>query len=91
LNAEADMKRELERKEQERKKSPKVEFIAAGVQSITASIPKIPGIGNVEASCVCSVLTYHYIPCKYFLSIIPTFVIYSVQLVLLCFPYLQKV
>ncbi|RCV27444.1 hypothetical protein SEVIR_5G329300v4 [Setaria viridis] len=40
---EADMKRELERKEQERKKSPKVEFIAAGVQPpITASIPKIP-------------------------------------------------
>ncbi|KAF8766265.1 hypothetical protein HU200_007778 [Digitaria exilis] len=39
---EADMKRELERKEQERKKSPKVEFIAGGLQPpIGASIPKI--------------------------------------------------
>ena len=49
LSAEADMKRELERKEQERKKSPKVEFIPGGVQPpIGASMPKIPGIVNVK-------------------------------------------
>ncbi|GJM93065.1 hypothetical protein PR202_ga09589 [Eleusine coracana subsp. coracana] len=42
---EADMKRELERKEQEKKKNPKVEFIAGGLQApIGASIPKIQGI-----------------------------------------------
>ncbi|KAG2591816.1 hypothetical protein PVAP13_5NG506700 [Panicum virgatum] len=45
---EADMKRELERKEQERKKSPKVEFIPGGVQpSIGASMPKIPALAGV--------------------------------------------
>ncbi|XP_062222055.1 uncharacterized protein LOC133921267 [Phragmites australis] len=45
---EADMKRELERKEQEKKKSPKVEFIAGGVQPpISASIPKIPALAGV--------------------------------------------
>ena len=49
LSAEADMKRELERKEQERKKSPKVEFIPGGVQPpIGASMPKIPGIMNMK-------------------------------------------
>lgn len=41
------MKRELERKEQERKKSPKVEFVAGGLQPpIGVSIPKITGIGT---------------------------------------------
>jgi hypothetical protein len=45
------MKRELERKEQEKKKSPKVEFITGGVQPpISASIPKIPGIVNMKQS-----------------------------------------
>ncbi|RLM92364.1 uncharacterized protein C2845_PM08G26100 [Panicum miliaceum] len=45
---EADMKRELERKEQERKKSPKVEFIPGGVQPpIGASMPKIPALAGV--------------------------------------------
>ena len=49
LSAETDMKREIERKEQERKKSPKVEFIPGGVQpSIGASMPKIPGIMNMK-------------------------------------------
>jgi pyridoxal biosynthesis lyase PdxS len=49
LYAEADMKRELARKEQERKKSPKVEFTAGGVQApIGASIPKIPGIVKLK-------------------------------------------
>ncbi|XP_062206932.1 uncharacterized protein LOC133908790 [Phragmites australis] len=43
---EADMKRELERKEQ-KKRSPKVEFIAGGVQPpISASIPKIPALAG---------------------------------------------
>ncbi|KAL6616096.1 hypothetical protein ACP70R_038366 [Stipagrostis hirtigluma subsp. patula] len=47
-NIEADMKRELERKEQEKKKSPKVEFIAGGVQPpIGASIAKIPALAGV--------------------------------------------
>ena len=51
LNAEAEMKRELERKEQEKKRSPKVEFITGGVQPpISASIPKIPGIVNMKQS-----------------------------------------
>ncbi|CAO2182834.1 unnamed protein product [Urochloa humidicola] len=45
---EADMKRELERKEQERKKSPKVEFTPGGVQPpISASMPKIPALAGV--------------------------------------------
>ncbi|CAO1946056.1 unnamed protein product [Urochloa humidicola] len=45
---EADMKRELERKEQERKKSPKVEFMPGGVQPpISASMPKIPALAGV--------------------------------------------
>ncbi|OEL22459.1 hypothetical protein BAE44_0016522 [Dichanthelium oligosanthes] len=45
---EADMKRELERKEQERKKSPKVEFVAGGVQPpVSASMPKIPALAGV--------------------------------------------
>jgi len=49
LNAEAEMKRELERKEQEKKRSPKVEFITGGVQPpISASILKIPGIVNMK-------------------------------------------
>lgn len=39
---EADMKREMERKEQERKKNQKVEFVAGGAQSgIVAPSPKI--------------------------------------------------
>uniref|UniRef100_A0A0A9CUN9 SAP30-binding protein n=1 Tax=Arundo donax TaxID=35708 RepID=A0A0A9CUN9_ARUDO len=47
---EADMKRELERKEQEKKKSPKVEFITGGVQPpISASIPKIPALAGTTA------------------------------------------
>ncbi|GJN17608.1 hypothetical protein PR202_gb04688 [Eleusine coracana subsp. coracana] len=42
---EADMKRELERKEQEKKRNPKVEFIAGGLQApIGASIPKIQAL-----------------------------------------------
>ncbi|CAL4961295.1 unnamed protein product [Urochloa decumbens] len=45
---EADMKRELERKEQERKKSPKVEFIPGGVQP-SASMLKIPALAGVTA------------------------------------------
>jgi len=45
---ETDMKREIERKEQERKKSPKVEFIPGGVQPpIGASMPKIPALVGV--------------------------------------------
>jgi hypothetical protein len=49
LNAEAEMKRELERKEQEKKRNPKVEFITGGVQTPhSASIPKIPGIVNMK-------------------------------------------
>jgi len=48
LSAETDMKREIERKEQERKKSPKVEFIPGGVQPpIGASMPKIPALVGV--------------------------------------------
>jgi len=48
LSAETDMKREIERKEQERKKSPKVEFIPGGVQPpIGASMPKIPALAGV--------------------------------------------
>lgn len=39
---EADMKREMERKEQERKSSQKVEFVAGGAQTgIIAAAPKI--------------------------------------------------
>lgn len=39
---EADMKREMERKEQERKRSQKVEFVAGGMQpGIVATAPKI--------------------------------------------------
>ncbi|ONM37727.1 Transcription regulator [Zea mays] len=39
---EAEMKREVERKEQEKKRSPKVEFITGVQPPINASIPKIP-------------------------------------------------
>jgi len=40
--AEADMRRESERKEQEKKKAQKVEFIAGGTQpGIVASAPRI--------------------------------------------------
>ncbi|XP_066307197.1 uncharacterized protein [Miscanthus floridulus] len=46
---EAEMKRELERKEQEKKRSPKVEFITGGVQPpISASILKIPALAGVS-------------------------------------------
>ncbi|KAF6147558.1 hypothetical protein GIB67_014677 [Kingdonia uniflora] len=38
LKVEADMKREMERKEQEKKKSPKVEFIAGGTQPGIAAV-----------------------------------------------------
>lgn len=42
LLKEADMKREMERKEQERKKSPKVDFVPGSTQPGTvASAPKI--------------------------------------------------
>ncbi|KAL6845188.1 hypothetical protein ACP4OV_024683 [Aristida adscensionis] len=45
---EADMKRELERREQEKKKNPKVEFIAGGIQPpVSASIPKVPALAGV--------------------------------------------
>lgn len=37
LLEEADMKREMERKEQERKKSQKVEFVAGGAQPGTVA------------------------------------------------------
>uniref|UniRef100_A0A5B7AXU5 SAP30-binding protein n=1 Tax=Davidia involucrata TaxID=16924 RepID=A0A5B7AXU5_DAVIN len=52
---EADMKREMERKEQEKKKSQKVDFISGGTQSGTvASAPKInmpiPGVSTVAAA-----------------------------------------
>lgn len=48
---EADMKREMERKEQERKSSQKVEFVAGGAQTgIVAAAPKIniplPGVST---------------------------------------------
>jgi hypothetical protein len=42
------MKREVERKEQEKKRSPKVEFITGVQPPINASIPKIPGIANMK-------------------------------------------
>ncbi|NP_001150202.1 transcription regulator [Zea mays] len=44
---EAEMKREVERKEQEKKRSPKVEFITGVQPPINASIPKIPGLAGV--------------------------------------------
>jgi hypothetical protein len=45
FSTEADMKREVERKELEKKKSGKVDFITGGVQApISAAIPKIAGI-----------------------------------------------
>ncbi|KAJ4771185.1 SAP30-binding protein [Rhynchospora pubera] len=52
---EADMKREQERKEQERKKSPKVDFVSAGIQPPTvipilkttpAGLPPAPATGD---------------------------------------------
>ncbi|XP_052201312.1 uncharacterized protein LOC127807482 [Diospyros lotus] len=51
---EADMKREMERKEQERKKSPKVEFVSGGTQpGVVASAPKvnipIPGVSTAAS------------------------------------------
>ncbi|KAK9274124.1 hypothetical protein L1049_018938 [Liquidambar formosana] len=53
--AEADMKREMERKEQEKKKSQKVDFVAGGMQPGTVSTaPKInmpiPGVSTMAAS-----------------------------------------
>ncbi|KAL5227249.1 hypothetical protein ABZP36_015514 [Zizania latifolia] len=51
---EADMKRELERKELEKKKSGKVDFITGGVQApISAAIPKIAA--SVSAAAVAGV------------------------------------
>ncbi|XP_010274170.1 PREDICTED: uncharacterized protein LOC104609535 isoform X2 [Nelumbo nucifera] len=51
---EADMKREMERKEQERKKSPKGDFIAGGTLPGTVAaaqkISIIPGVSTVPAS-----------------------------------------
>ncbi|KAA8515089.1 hypothetical protein F0562_018124 [Nyssa sinensis] len=57
---EADMKREMERKEQEKKKSQKVDFMSGGTQPGTvASAPKInlpiPGVSTVAAGGVPSV------------------------------------
>ncbi|KAL6991244.1 hypothetical protein U1Q18_009362 [Sarracenia purpurea var. burkii] len=51
---EADMKREMERKEQEKKKSQKVEFVTGGTQpGVVAPSPKInipmPGVSTVAA------------------------------------------
>jgi len=77
LSAEADMKRELERKEQERKKSPKVEFIPGGVQpSIGASMPKIPGIMNMKQLHLMFWQIIITCPTNIYLIIL-TFVIYS--------------
>jgi hypothetical protein len=46
------MKRELERKEQEKKRSPKVDFISSGVQPpINPSIAKISGTVHISESC----------------------------------------
>lgn len=40
-NAEVDMRRERERKDQESKKNQKVEFVAGGVQTgMVAAVPK---------------------------------------------------
>lgn len=39
--AEADMKREMERKEQEKKKSQKIEYISGGTQGGTLPTPKV--------------------------------------------------
>jgi hypothetical protein len=93
LNAEAEMKRELERKEQEKKRSPKVEFITGGVQPpISASIPKIPGIVNMKQS--------YFFFLEYWMEhslhlcgfIILMFVIYTqLWLVSVHYRYLQKV
>lgn len=48
MHAEADMRREMERREQERKRSPKVEFFSGGTQIGTVPTPKlnlsIPGL-----------------------------------------------
>jgi len=77
LSAETDMKREIERKEQERKKSPKVEFIPGGVQPpIGASMPKIPGIVNVKQLHVMFWQIIITCPTNIYLIIL-TFVIYS--------------
>ena len=52
LSTEADMKRELERKEQEKKRSPKVDFISSGVQPpINPSIVKISGMVHINECC----------------------------------------
>lgn len=39
--AEADMKRDMERKEQEKKKSQKIEYISGGTQVGTLPTPKV--------------------------------------------------
>ena len=52
---EADMKREIERREQERKRSPKVDFMSAGIQPpIVIPAPRInPQLpGNSDIHCV---------------------------------------
>lgn len=41
FGAEADMKREMERKEQEKKKSQKIEYISGGTQGGTLPTPKV--------------------------------------------------
>lgn len=59
---EADMKREIERKDQERKKSQKVEFIPGGTHSATAGPPKstqipVTGVSTAIVSGLQSVST----------------------------------
>lgn len=41
FGTEADMKHEMERKEKERKKSPKIDFVHGGTQPIAAAAVKI--------------------------------------------------
>lgn len=51
MHAEADMRREMERREQERKRSPKIEFFSGGTQIGTVPTPKINlPIPGLEAS-----------------------------------------
>jgi hypothetical protein len=46
------MKRELERKDQEKKRNPKVDFVSSGVQPpINPSIAKISGTMHISESC----------------------------------------
>lgn len=56
---EADMKREMERKEQEKKKSQKIEYISGGTQGGTLPIPKVnlpvPGVSSVSGGGLLSV------------------------------------